>query len=409
LARFRADYNNANAILLLKYLTERYIGRRKACTFSQLFDALLHEEMQVFNTLKHPLRLCEACESLNTSGDIIFLKSQENMEDSWIILEKEHILSDVQGILKTIKSRTNTGLVTWSLLCTITDKASLVVEYMVKMEFCSEISRHSFKQIKGASEPKKDERYFFFPDLTMEKRPEDVWQRSDQSTYSFGWILKCSQSDCANFFTPRFLQVLLVRLTYRFALTPHPDSQTVVDPSPGCRIWINGISWKDTMLMVEVLVEVTQQNTAVVVLLKCRQQLEIKEEMEFFKLRSSLIQEVRSIKNKHCSTLKTIEFLIPPHCIQQYPLQSFTELPMSTVANAIAHGQPNIIQPDTRDFLPLKNLLLFDPFENFGVELLHLLSSSYQKSREVMVPANILHKISIAAEKTWQKLAVILD
>ena len=408
LARFRADYNNTNARLLLKYLSERPIGRREACTFSQLFDALLHEKEQVFNTLKHPLRLCEVCESLNTSGDIIFLKTQ-NMEDRWIILKDKYILSQVQGILKNIKSQTNMGLITWSHLCTIADNASLVVEYMLKMEFCSEISRHSFKQIKGASEPKKDERYFFFPDLTMEKRPQDVWQHSDQSTYSFGWILKCSKSDCANFFTPRFLQVLLVRLTCRFALTPHPDLPTVVDPSsPGCRIWMNGISWKDTMLMVEVLVEVTQQNTAVVVLLKCMQQ-ETTEQMEFFKFRSSLIQEVRSIKSKHCSTLKTTESLILPDHIQQYPLQSVPELLLSNVANAIANKHQSIVDPQSKKFLLLKQLLLFDPFENFGVELLQLLTSSYQVSREVKVPADILHLISIAAEKTWQKLAVILE
>ena len=241
----------------------------------------------------------------------------------------------------------------------------------------------------------------------MEKRPEDAWQRSDQSTYSFGWILKSLRSDCANFFTPRFLQVLLVRLTCRFALTPHPDSPTVVDPSPGCRIWMNGISWKDTMLMVEVLVEVTQQNTAVVVLLKCMQQ-ETTEQMEFFKLRSSLIQEVRSIKSKHCSTLKTTESLILPDHIQQYPLQSFPELPLSTVANAIAQRKLSIVRPDTRGFLPLKKLLLYDPFENFGVELLQLLSSRYHGSREVKVPETILHLISIAAVETWPKLAVIL-
>ena len=409
LARFRADYNNTNAVLLLRFLTQRYIGRRNACTFSTLFDALLHEEIEVYNTLKHPLRLCEACESLNTSGDIVFLKSQENMEDSWIILEKEHILSDVQGILKTIKSLTSTGLVTWSILRTKTSEPSLVVEYMLKMEFCSEIDRHSFKQIKGAVEPKKGERYFFFPDLTMEKRPQDVWQHYDQLTYSFGWILKCSQTDCTNFFTPRFLQVLLVRLTCRFALTPRPDSLTgVVDPSPGCRIWMNGISWKDTMLMVEVLVEVTQQNTAVVVLLKCMQQ-ETTEEMEFFKLRSSLIEEVRSIKNKHCSTLKTTESLIPTDHIQQYPLQAFPELPISTIANAIANKHRGIIHPESRNLLLLKELLLFDPFENFGIDLLQLLSSSYQESREVKVPENVLHKISIAAVEAWQKLAVILE
>ena len=408
LARFRADYNNTNAILLLKFLTERYIGRRKACTFSQLFDALLHEEMEVFNTLKHPLRLCEACESLNTSGDIVFLKNQENMEDSWIVLEKEHILSEVQGILKAIKSLTSTGLVTWSLLHTKTEEPSLVVEYMLKMEFCSEINRHSFKQIKGAIEPKKGERYFFFPDLTMEKRPKDVWQHYDQLTYSFGWILKCSQTDCTNFFTPRFLQVLLVRLTCRFALTPRPDSPTgVVDSSPGCRIWMNGISWKDTMLMVEVLVEVIQQNSAVVVLLKCQQ--EATEEMEYFKLRSSLIQEVRSVKSKHCPSLETTESLILPDHIQQYPLQSFPELPISAVAKAIATKHRGIIHPDTRNFLLLKELLLFDPFENFGVALLQKLSSYYQKSREVKVQESVLDTLSIAAVEAWQKLAVILQ
>ena len=407
LARFQADYNNTNAVLLLRFLTERYIGRRNACTFSTLFDALLHEEIEVYNTLKHPLRLCEACESLNASGDIVFVKSQENMEDSWIILEKEHILSEVQGILKAIKSLTRTGLVTWSLLRTKTSEPSLVVEYMLKMEFCSEIDRHSFKQIKGAIEPKKGERYFFFPDLTMEKRPQDVWQHYDQLTYSFGWILKCSQSDGANFFTPRFLQVLLVRLTCRFALTPRHDSLTgVVGSSPGCRIWMNGFSWKDTMLMVEVLVEVTQQNTAVVVLLKCQQ--ETTEDMGFFKLRSSLIEEVRSIKSKHCPSLETTESLIPTDHIQQYPLQAFPELPISTIADAIANKHRGIIHPDSGNFLSLKELLLFDPFENFGIDLLQLLSSRYQESREVKVPENVLHAISIAAVEVWQKLAVIL-
>jgi len=160
--------------------------------------------------------------------------------------------------------------------------------------------------------------------------------------------------------------------------------------------------------MVEVLVEVTQQNTAVVVLLKCMQQ-ETTEQMEFFKFRSSLIQEVRSIKSKHCSTLKTTESLILPDHIQQYPLQSFPELLLSNVANAIAKQHRGIIDPDSRNFILLKKLLLFDPFENFGVELLQLLSCSYQESREIKVPMNILHMISIAAKETWQKLAVILE
>ena len=411
-ARYRADYNNTNALLLKKYLSESYVSRRKACTFSQLIDALLQDETEHFNTLKHLTRLCEACESLNTSGDIVFLKSQENMEDSWIILDKEHILSHVQGILKTLKSETTTGIIPWSLLCKKTKDTSLVVEYMLKMEFCSEIERQSLWKMKGPSQPTEQQRYFFFPNLTKEAAPKDVWQKDLQFTYAFGWILKCSESDCTNFFTPRFLQVLLVRLTCRFALTSHPDSPAQVRQSEGCIIWTRGVRWKDPNLLVEVLVEVIEQSTAVVVLMKCmhneiNKEMRFLKEMQFLKLRSSLIREIISIKSKHCSDLKTTQFLVHPDYAQQYPLHSVSEISLSRVARAFAENQPSIIH--SGEYLLLNRLLLFDPFENFGAELLQELSSSYQNSREVKVPERTLHLISMAGERSWPKLAEILE
>ena len=408
-ARFRADYNNTNAFLLKTYLSESYVSRRTACTFSQLFDALLHDEKELFNTLKHPTRLCEACESLNTSGDIVFLKSHENIEDSWIILDKGHILSHVQGILKMVKSQTTTGIVPWSLLCKKTNDtstSSLVVEYMLKMEFCSEIERQSLRQIKGTNEAKEGDRYFFFPDLTKEKASRDVWQEDSRYTNKFGWMLKCSESDSTNFFTPRFLQVLLVRLTCRYALTSRPDSPVQVGQSEGCIIWTKGIRWKDPNLMGEILVEVIEQNTAVVVLMKCMHNED--KDMQFLKLRSSLIREIVSIKSKHCSNLNATQFLIHPEHVQQYPIHSVSGLPLSEVASAIVRKEPSIVA-SSGDFLRLSDLLLFDPFENFGPRLLQELSSSYQHSREVKVTDSTLRLISIAGERSWVKLAEILE
>ena len=130
--------------------------------------------------------------------------------------------------------------------------------------------------------------------------------------------------------------------------------------------------------------------------------------MQFLKLRSSLIREIVSIKSKHCSNLNTTQFLIHPDCVQQYPIHSASGIPLSKVASAIVRKEPSIVAP-SGGFLRLSHLLPFDPFENFGQELLRELSSSCQNSREVKVPECALHSISMAGERSWVKLAEILE
>ena len=73
--------------------------------------------------------------------------------------------------------------------------------------------------------------------------------------------LNCSISE--QFFNPRFLQVLLLRLAFSFALIPSNIRSTSVLIQRKCSVWKNGISWANQSSG-EAIVEVQDQKEIVV-------------------------------------------------------------------------------------------------------------------------------------------------
>ena len=60
-----------------------------------------------------------------------------------------------------------------------------------------------------------------------------------QGKYVIGWCLECGP---AQFFSVRFLHVLLLQLAYRYAL---PLPSLVAGLRRQCSVWINGIYWNN--------------------------------------------------------------------------------------------------------------------------------------------------------------------
>ena len=424
--RIEADFDYINGSYLNAFITE-HMKDTVACTFENLFTQIdqidhfkfLTSESQLASPPGHTSDkaksqsvLYHACESLNTSGHLLFLKNEENIEESWAIFNKEAILSTVHGLLKNLKLSNRAGVLALSQLEIALKKqdksllsVDLAIRYMLKMILCYEIDLEALKQIEGFAFPSED-RYFFFPALISEQRPtpEGIWN-FDTDCYLTGWCLTCAEP--SHFFTPRFLQLLLISLVGQFALVPQPQgSRTFLELSPGCRLWKNGIRWLDGD-GIEAIVEVTEQSTNVLMIMGCHKG----NEMHLIKHRSSLVQQILQIRNKVCTEVYPKEFFIHPHYLKTCPIPKISQIPMNEIARSTFHKKRFVPLDDKAlpgyPFLPLEELLFFEPYHYLGAELLRdIFSPQYHDSA---VPENVIKKVAACMQEKWQHLAHILQ
>jgi hypothetical protein len=152
------------------------------------------------------------------------------------------------------------------------------------------------------------EKFFFFPGLVdLNVRP-DVWQPNDQFGYRSGWLLRCSKRE--QFLTPRFLQVLLIRLAYSLAFvlsTTNPLDSDHSSLPRKCYVWKCGIFWSDRA-GIETIVEVVNQKN-VVVLIRSLKQIESQTRLTL--VRSQIIKRVLNTKNELCPKVIYSKRVIP--------------------------------------------------------------------------------------------------
>ena len=216
--------------------------------------------------------------------------------------------------------------------------------------------------------PLRSHTSFFLIILVSIECPQHVWRPADQFSYKCGWLLWCSEDH--HFFTLRFLQVILLRLAFSFALNiqirkyrDHPALQRC------CSIWKNGISWLDEG-GIEVLVEMREQNQVVAVMMRCIERSATK--TECILLRSSIILKIIRMKEEFCSKVPTTESFVDPRELQ-YPLrppQDLSLFSLSDVARSVVTTKPCVICSDGSSLLELEKLLLFEPYIDLGEDIL---------------------------------------
>ena len=229
--------------------------------------------------------------------------------------------------------------------------SDMLVGCLENMEFCHLVNPSTFKgtnlestlpssQLTGAN-------HLFFPSLVKERRPEDL------PSARFGWCLGCS--DPYQFFSNRFLHVLLLRLAFTFPLA----CEHLQPFSRRCQVWRNGISWTN-VTGVSTTVETIDRNRWVIVLVseKSRDSVEIC---------SSIIRIILKLKDQFCSAMSThgSECLISPSLLSSYPFDNLldTELfPMCDVARSMLHRHDFILdRKNGKNKLLTADALSFEP------------------------------------------------
>ena len=364
---------------------------------------------------KETSEILQLCDELNQRGNILFLKDAQGSENSWIILEREALLSRVTGTVFSPENfkqhcdlATSTGVVPFSKICIHFPDldTDMITQFLCHLEFCHEVVDSETLQLIKPSEGSDSaeisfdpaEKFFFFPGLVSIEVPSGVWENSLNFNYLCGWALLCSNS--GHFFTPRFLQVLLLRLAFSLALAPHEHTSTKVPAlQRNCKVWKNGICWGDES-GVEALVEV-KESKSVVVMLRCLKGSEV----ECARVQSIIIGKIQQIRKSFCPKVTVSEYLLH-HCdSKQYPPKPLSELALvnvEVIAAAVTKQKPSIVKPGK--VISLSEILGFEPYTCLGVSILqHLFSdqiSIYSKNVSVADRPTLLLLLSFScAEK----------
>ena len=357
--------------------------------------------------------LINLLKSLQTGGHILLLEG-ETLEDSWIVMNQDALFKTVNGILfapKEFKHHlewdNNTGVVPLAELQKLFSDLDfgMIKQFLILCEFCQKIEDHeTLMLIHGSNElidktGSSTHTYYFFPGFVQSEKPMNVWNTPEVSPYSFscGWTLQCQSKQ---FFDTRFLHVLLLRLTFTFVTSNSKASMF----KRRCNIWKNGIHW-GSRNGVEVLVELIEDKTLILVLVHC-----IKgQELEAIKLRTAVLKKIWEAKCEFCPKVNIDEYLLHPCCLSNTSLQDHKiyQVSISEIAQTVIDGKPCVICPSNNKPLLLDTLLYYEPYSRMDKEHVRLFFS--KENTDDAISSEILYSLSDFLHPVYQHLIKVLD
>ena len=222
--------------------------------------------------------LNDALISLSSKGVVIYLQNDKELAESWIVVDTEALLNKIIGRLLAPSGfeehqviASDAGIVHLSSLQQLFPDFSfgMLVKFLKVLELCHhvDLSGTSTTLVNRETHAFGDtESYLFFPCLLSTCRPRTI-SATSEGEVSFGWCLSLKKTE-HQFFTSRFLHVLLLRLSYTFPLA-YVHSAQPLEYAKRCTVWVNGISW-DNDEGIRTIVELIEHNQCVVVAMSHR-------------------------------------------------------------------------------------------------------------------------------------------
>ena len=310
-------YSLSQEMSVLLGLLEKDFQSVTACPAHVLVDHINQVGLCLPRSMTHlhPLLL-----QLQDIGELLIVGGEE--DDSYLILSISQLTNEVHKKLfskepdsfprKPDDLSFNIGLLPESLLQEILPE-HITRECLIQLQYCQEISPVEIDpdySILSSSNPSNaatspNQSLLFFSALcTVERR--DISWLIPPTSYSIGWLARCSDSKPRDYFPPRFLHVLLLRIALRFTvLAPNPHPHHVLDIRPVCKMWKTGVHW----VMeegVECTVELVDVSKSVVVVLRGKRQNYEK----YGKIMCSIVSCVMEAKTEFCHSIQPDFFLL---------------------------------------------------------------------------------------------------
>ena len=284
---------------------------KQGCTLQELISALAAEKDLTFDSTV----LTDSLTSLSDKGLILFLQNQEHPQSSWVVVEKETLLREVNGTLfapdhfkQYRQVASNTGIVSITTLEELFPQYSseMIEDCLENMELCHQVDLTTLQATNlraASSSPSLEENHLFFPSLVKDYQPGNL------PSPRFGWCLGCS--DPHQFFSNHFLHVLIFRLAFTY-----PLESLCSDPQQ-CKVWRNGICWTNDSGL-STIIEIVDDNRWVIVLVS-------EKTREAAQTCSSVIRMILDLQHQLCSVVTTCECLISPSLLDHYPFDALPD------------------------------------------------------------------------------------
>ena len=328
LGLLQKDFSNVTACSAQTVLSHiKATGISLPTTISLLMPILeeLHDLGLLFTTGD---RRCD-------SAQVILSISQLTNEVHKLLFSKEAKMKSVQAI-----SSFNIGILPQPLLDKLLPQ-HITKECLIQLQYCQEISQHDVSAFPSLTQPDSSSQSFlFFPALCTVTKGDVSWVTPPGLNYSIGWLARCADTSC-DYFSPRFLHVLLLRLVFRFTLEQH---QTDTSSSPDhnllkrrCTMWNCGVHWSMEE-GVECMVELVNGNKGVAVITNGEE--DVKENCA--RVFHRIISCVMEAKAEFCHSIRPQFFLFDPSQSPDY-LHKDSLFAMTDVERVLASDDKKVV------------------------------------------------------------------
>ena len=258
-------------------LLEKDFSNVTACSVRTILSSIVETGISLSKNITSLMVLMR---ELHDVG-ILFVIGDERGDDPQVILNISKLTNEVHKLLFSKEaefleteeaiSSFNIGILPQPLLNKLLPQ-HITKECLIQLQYCQEISQHDLVAFPSLSNPDTSSHSFlFFPALCTVGKTDVSWVTPPGLGYSIGWLARRANTAC-DYFPPRFLHVLLLRLVFRFTLTAPAEHQTDTSASPDhshlkrrCTMWNCGVHWS-MVQGVDCMVELVNGNEGVVVL-----------------------------------------------------------------------------------------------------------------------------------------------
>ena len=329
-------YQISTEAIVLLGLLERDFSNVTACSAQTILSHIEHTGMPLPNKISSLLPILE---ELHDLGIIFTIGSR--CDSTQVILNISKLTNEVHRLLFSHEARKilhyNIGILPQSVLDVLLPQY-ITKECLVQLQYCQEISQHDVCAFPSLAQPDSSSQSFlFFPALCTVGRSDISWVKPPDHNHKYrciGWLAQCASSD---YFPPRFLHVLLLRLVFRFTLAVPTLFQTGTSVSPDhshlkrrCTMWNCGVHWcmEDG---VECMVELVNGNKGVVVITNSEEDVKENCASVFHRI----IRCVMEAKTEFCHSITPQFFFLDPSQSADY-LHEDNLFAMSDVEGVLA-------------------------------------------------------------------------